>query len=502
MPTRPNVVLILTDQQRADFSGREGFPLDTTPFADELAEGGVWFDRAYTTSPLCSPARTSLLTGRFPSAHRVRENPGAADAVFTDDLFSVLRRAGYATALVGKNHTYLTADDVDYHELFMHGGGLGTDRTDEERRFDSWLTGLRHRTPGEAAPFPAELQGPHRIVTAAQRWVDSLEGRPFFLLLSFPEPHNPYQVSEPYFSLFRPEDAPPRHYDDRALTDRSLSWRYLRRLGEAADPDYAHVIGRARASYCGMLRLIDDQVRRLVDHLDGRSLRDRTLLFVTADHGDFAGEYGLLRKGAELPEVLVRIPLVVNGPGVLARPDAHPAHVSLADLAPTVFEATGVEPTGTGIQGRSLWPLLTGRNYPADEFASAYAEQGMGGLPYADADVPAPMPGLGAADDEYDFDELNAVTQSGQRRMVRASEWKLVADNLGVMQLYHLPSDPYETRNLWDEPSGAGVRDRMLQELVQWMLRAEDPLPVPTRGYARKRDRRNYRTPYRPRRSR
>lgn len=495
MADRPNVVLILTDQQRADLCRREGFALDTTPYLDELADDGVWFDRAYTTAPLCCPARTSLLTGRYPTAHRVRENPGVRAAVHAGDLVGTLREAGYATALVGKDHTYLRPEDVDYYEPFGHGGGLGPARTADERRFDEWLTGLRHTTPTEPAPFPAELQGPHRIVSAATRWVGSLGDRPFLLVLSFPEPHNPYQVPEPYFSMFPPERVPPPRHDDQALEGRSAAWRYLRRLGQAAHADYADAIARTRASYCGMLRLLDDQIRRFVEFLDERALRDDTLLFATSDHGDYAGEYGLVRKGAELPEVLTRVPLVVNGPGVATHPGAHSAHVSLADIAPTVFEAVCVDPP-PGVQGRSLWPLLRGEDYPVAEFASAYAEQGIGGLPYADGDVPSTLPGLGGPDDGYDFDELNAVTQSGQRRMVRAGDWKLVVDNVGDGQLYHLPSDPYEVTNLWHDERHAAVRARLLHELTQWMLRAEDPLPVPPGGYRRKWDRRNYRAPY------
>src|SRR5690348_18493662 len=101
----------MTDQHRADVHARNGFPLDTMPFVDGLAANGVWFDRAYTTSPLCCPARTSLLTGRWPSAHRVTQNPAASLAVYGTDLFQVAKRAGYATALIGKNHTYLTGSD-------------------------------------------------------------------------------------------------------------------------------------------------------------------------------------------------------------------------------------------------------------------------------------------------------------------------------------------------------------------------------------------------------
>ena len=496
MPSLPNIVIVLTDQQRADLTAREDFGLDTTPFLDELAGRGAWFDRAYTTAPLCCPARTSLLTGRYPAAHRVRENPGVDQAVFHQDLFQVLREQGYATALIGKNHSYVTPADVDFYDPYMHGGGESEDRTPEEREFDRWLTNLRHRTPDEASPFPVELQCPSRIVSSAQRWISSLDGRPFALLLSFPEPHNPYQVPEPYFSLFPPEHLPPLRTDASALETKSVAWRFLRRLGESADRDYGTRIPRARANYLGMLRLIDDQVRRFAGFLENSGMLDDTITVATADHGDYVGEYGLQRKGSELPEVLTRIPLLFAGPGIRRQLGPRPAHVSIADIFPTICDLLGLE-LPAGVQGRSLWPLLAGQPHDPDEFRSAYAEQGMGGLPYEWADIGQPMPGLGRAEQHFDFDELNAVTLSGQRRMVRRGDFKIVVDNLGAGQLYHLPTDPYELENLWDRPEHAESRSSLLLELAQWMMRAEDPLPIPENGYPRKADRRNFLAPYR-----
>lgn len=481
MRRSPNVVVVMTDQHRADHCRREGFALDPTPFADELAAQGAWFDRAYTTSPLCSPARTSMLTGRYPTAHRVRENPGRADAVRAGDLVTVLRAQGYATALVGKNHTYLTPSDVDAYLPYDHGGACGR-AAGAGHAFDAWLTGLRHRTSTAPTPFPVELQNPYRIVSEAVEWVDGLGDRPFFLWLSFPEPHNPYQVPEPYFSMFPPDEPPPVRAGVEALAGRSFAWRYLRMLGERAHADYGAMIPRARSNYLGMLRLVDDQLRRFVGYLDKTGRRADTLLVVTADHGDYVGEYGLVRKGAELPEVLTRIPLLVNGPGVAGGRGTLPAHVSIADVLPTVCSAVGAD-TPAGVQGRDMWPLLTGAD--AVGFDSAYAEQGVGGRAYTAADVPEPLPGLGVPDGPYDFDELNAVTQGGSRRMVRKGDWKLVLDAAGAGQLYDLRDDPFELRDLWCAPEHLAVRCDLLVDLARWTMTAEDPLPIPDEGYPR-----------------
>ena len=110
--TKPNIVLIITDQQRADLCGREGFPLPVTPYADSLASQSVWFNKAYTAAPASAPARCSLLSGRYPSATHVRTNHNIPDAYYEKDMLDMLKENGYRTALIGKNHTYRKAAEA------------------------------------------------------------------------------------------------------------------------------------------------------------------------------------------------------------------------------------------------------------------------------------------------------------------------------------------------------------------------------------------------------
>ena len=496
MATRPNIVIIMTDQQRADVSKREGFKLDTTPFLDSLATQGTWFNRAYTTMPACLPARVSMLTGRYPSATHARTNHNGEDAFFETDLHEVMAREGYRTALCGKNHSHVGADRMDYCFPLGHHGGSGGNRTDSEIAFDEYLAGLRMRADFDAAPYGVEVQCPFRAVSAAMHWIDGLshDADPFFLWLSLPEPHNPYQVPEPYFSMFPPDTLPPTLSDRSALDAKGFKYQWLRHIGETAFPDYAEQLPRARSNYLGMLRLIDDQVRRFFGYLDSKGLRDETIVIFLSDHGDYVGEYGLVRKGAELPEVLIRIPFVVVGSDVLASDKPHPAHATTADVMPTICEAIGTD-IPRGVQGRSLWPLLTGEEYPEEEFDSAYSEHGFGGLHYtADDDFSPHGDGLHPA---IGFNELNSWSQSGTMRAIRQGDWKLVFDMQEHGQLYNLAEDPVELDNLFDQPDYADVQSRMLAKLLGWTLRAQDPLPHPRRRYRFKSDRRNYWSPYR-----
>lgn len=494
MTTRPNIVIIMTDQQRADVSKREGFSLDTTPFLDNLATQGTWFNHAYTSMPVCLPARVSMLTGRYPSATHTRTNHNEEDAFYATDLYDLLQNEGYKTALCGKNHSHLTAERMDYHFELSHRGSSAADRTTDEKAFDAYLVELQSGADFDPTPFGIETQCLHRAVSAAIDWVDSVKDDPFFLWLSFPEPHNPYQVPEPYFSMFPPESLPPTLSDESALDAKGFKFQWLRHIGETAFPDYAEQLPRARANYFGMLRLIDDQVRRFFTFLDSQQLRENTLVIFLSDHGDYVGEYGLVRKGAELPDVLTRIPFLVVGPGVVEAKEPHPAHISIVDIMPTICEVIGVD-IPHGVQGRSLWPLLAGQDYPAQEFASAYAEHGFGGLHYtAEDDFDPNEDGLNPT---VYFDELNGWSQSGSMRMVRKDDWKLIFDMQGRGQLYHLSDDPVELNNLYGHPECAEVQAEMMAELMTWILRAQDPLPYPHRRYQFKSDPHNYWEPHR-----
>jgi len=489
---RPNIVIIMTDQQQAGLCAREGYPLDTTPFLDSLARQGAWFNRAYTVNPTCAPARVSLFTGRFPSATRVRCNHNLADAFYETDLTAVLKDQGYTTALSGKNHSHLREGrDLDYASHYGHGGGSGEGRTDAEMAFDTWLTGLRHQTALDPTPFPVELQGPCRAVRDAESLIDSIDReQPFFLWLSFAEPHNPFQIPEPYYSMFPPDSIPAPRNTAADIARKNYPWRKNHQLWLDYLPDYDAQTARAPSNYHGMLRLIDDQIKRFVGFLDDRGLRENTLLVFLSDHGDFCGQYNVMRKGPEMPEELIRIPLLFNGPGIVASETPRDDFVSLVDVMPTLCDMLGVA-LPPGVQGRSLWPMLTGGDYPEAEFESVYAEHGYGGLFVNDDDGIDPND-EGAYGRGCTYDCLNTWTQCGTLRMLRRGQWKLLYDMMGNGQLYDLANDPGEKENLFGSAKHAEIEHKLLAELLAWTLRAQDPLPHPRHRYRFKTHPRNY----------
>jgi arylsulfatase A-like enzyme len=477
MLNKPNIILIMTDQQQARACRREGFSLDTTPCQDRLAEDGIWFDRGYTTAPICLPARVSLMTGRYPSAHRCQTNQQAADVCATDNLPEILRRGGYATARIGKNHSHLGRDNFDHHFHLSHHGGHGSDapRTEEETAFDDWIVALRHGVAMEPAPFPVEATTPARAVTETCRWIDTVRTQPLFVWLSIPEPHNPYYVPEPYFSLFHPDDLPPPIADAEAGASKGAPYRQLQKLEKMGMPDIDERMARYRTNYYAMLRLIDDQIARLLEHLEKQDLRDDSLIVYTSDHGDYVGDYGLMRKGAGVSESLMRIPFICSGAGVKKQGRSN-AHVSLVDILPTLCEATG-RPLPVDVQGRSLWPLLQGESRPPDEFAGGMAEQGFGGRQWTDDDDIDPAPY--STDSPIHFHELNPMVQSGSARMLRSGDWKLVLHESGDGELYNLDEDPAELNNRFDDPACASTRGELALELARRLTQFQPANPNP-----------------------
>lgn len=481
MSKKPNIVIVMSDQQRADLRKSRGYALDTMPFLDSWAEKGVDFGCAYTPNPTCMPARVSMFTGRYASCHHVRTNHNARDAYYTEDLLDVVKKAGYRTALCGKNHSHHKVEDFDFHETCGHLGYEGEENTThEEIAFADYLCSTKHMEMHQPSPGGVEVQHPYRNVSSALKFMDETpREQPFFAWVSFAEPHNPYQVPEPYFDMFPPESLP-KVTGPEVLEGKGARYPWLRGVWEKVlGDDIEQRILRARSNYHGMLRLIDDQFRRLIEGMDARGLTENTIVIYLSDHGDYVGEYGLIRKGADLPDVLTHIPLAMRGPGITGQGIRSDVCVNIVDLLPTLCEMIGEE-IPFGVQGRSITSILNGKNdYPSKEFSVAYSESGFSGLYWNDKDG-LTLPEEGACLPDYStFDCLNTWTQCGQVRMARKGDWKIQADMLGTVYLYNLAEDPREVHNLANDPAYTDVKADMLLELTAAMLRASDPLPAP-----------------------
>lgn len=474
---RPNIILIIADQRHYGLSKATGYPLDTSPTLDRLQRKGIGLQNHYCTTPLCVPSRISMLTGRWPEAHHVRMNLDAHDAYFEKDLYQVAKSRGYRTGLSGKNHTYLKAADVDVWKEFSHDAGyMAPDAAPGSKDFETWIKSLHFNMAMAPSPYPLETQLPYRIVSEAVNFIDSSGADPFLLQVSFPEPHDPEQVPAPYWNMFPPESIPARAAGPEALKSMGDRAQWEFRLQQDNFPDTETQWRRYVSNYLGALRMLDDQIRRLVEHVESRGLMKKTVMIFTSDHGDYVMNYGLGRKGVGLYEDLTHIPQMWWGYGVTPARGMETAFTSMADLMPTLCEVMGAE-IPHGVQGRSLWPLLRGEEYPAQEFRSVYCGVGLGGLYYEAGDnIPTSI----ATDPNRkgSWDELNKVTMSGNQKMVRMGHWKLIYDMMGYGALYNLQDDPHELTNLFGKPQHAEIQASLMAELTMWIIRTQDALPT------------------------
>ena len=471
-----NIVLICCDALRGGLGKAAGMPFDVNPCLDRLAAAGTSFRHAYCTMPLCVPSRISMLTGRWPDAHRVRMNLAAPDAVFTKDIYQVAREAGYKTGLAGKNHTYLKPSDADFWREYGHEGGhRDADAPTEVSEFEEWLKKLDMNVSQKATPYPLEVQLSYRIVSDAIGFVRQANGTPFFLQISFPEPHGPIQVPKPYWDMFDPARMPFPKPSAEALAKLGYRMQWLSRLEEDGSGGNHGEWRRYLSNYFGAIRMVDDQIARFLGVLDEMGLKQRTLIVFVADHGDFMMQYGVGRKGVGLSEALTHIPMIWSGGGLPSSQTNTSDLVSMADLMPTLCDAME-QSIPEGVQGRSLWKTLHGDTTQHKQFESVYTSAGLGGLYYDDADDP-PLSIGEAPKNHHLWDTLNMVTQSGNQKMVRVGDWKLIYDMMGYGQLYHLLTDPYELNNRFGQASATAFQSKLMQELVRWTIYTENTIP-------------------------
>jgi arylsulfatase A-like enzyme len=524
--SRPNFLLFITDQHRADFLGCYGHPVLRTPHIDSIAARGTAFDRFYVASPVCQPNRASLMTGRMPSVHDVRSNgiPLSMDAVTFVDL---LRDAGYKTALVGKSHlqnftghapiikrppprdgfhepsaglTQSLRDHLaepkyeqetpDYWKrpgakvqtpfygfdhvtlVRAHGDEPGGD-------YDRWLDGRDSKAknllgPDKSLPhdytvpqanrtaIPAELYATAFLGDRACAYLDEADDEaPFFLMVSFPDPHHPFNPPGKYWDMYKPEQFPvpeafqrndwtPPALVSNIIKDREAGKANLTGMGTIGVS--AREAQEARALTCGMIACIDDAIGAVLGALDNSGKRDDTVVIFTSDHGDHLGDHRLLLKGAEQYQSIVRVPFIWSDPKAPGSPKRTDALASTMDIGSTVLERARIEPA-SGVQAKSLLPVLGGTAV-RDAVFIQYDHQASN----PGTSVPARVHSL--IDDRYRLSVFHGT---------------------GWGELYDLQNDPGEFDNLWDDPAHAKVRATMAEKLLLTEIEHVDRVPLPTR---------------------
>jgi len=481
---QPNVLLIMTDQQKRDSLSVYGNPVCNTPNLERLASEGVTFDYAFTPYPVCVPSRVMTFTGRYSHATRSRANTilMQPDQVHLVDL---LRESGYATALSGKNHCFPTEDLAKFDYVWECGHGGPADPPDEvaanAKQFirDSKIN--PHCWGTAKNPNPPESLGTALTVSHAIDFLDNRPSdRPFFLWCSIADPHTPLQTAEPYASMYDPAIVPIPEQRDDELADKPMA-QQLDGKALCSDLVSEEDIRRVTSMYYGMNTYIDTEVGRLLDHLDASGLREDTLIVYVSDHGEYLGEHRMIRKSKALYDCLTRIPLIVSLPGQTHSDTRSDAFVEIVDLMPTILDIAGLDQHDT-IQGRSLLPILKGEATESRD--AVFAEHGIespdGALRTHTFDDLEDTP---TSPTSPDFAPRQKKGDLGPIKSVRTRDWKLVYyPGNAEGELYDLNQDPGELVNLWGQPQHASLQADLTARILDWCIQTEDRRPRIAKG--------------------
>lgn len=482
LATQPNVLIVMTDQQKATSSHLYGSTFCETPSLQRLANEGTLFENAFTPHPLCVPARVSFWLSQWPHTHGARRNQtmmprGANHAA------RVWHDHGYRLGLIGKNHCFEAREDIDLFDTWLplgHGGPEGQPGSEWYRPLDGVQAAMALRRAVEpqnprfgyaALDYPPEDHSTDLIAGQTIRFLEERGADPFALWVSLPDPHEPWMGPAEYAALFPPDriDLPPWPDDefDETAPERN---RVLHHMLGVRDDRIEDVYG-LMAVYYGMVRQIDDALGRILDALERLGLRDDTIVVFCSDHGDFMGEHAMQCKGGVFYDCLTRVPLVISWPGVVPAGVRDGGMANLVDIMPTLFALQGIE-IPTAMHGRPL-PTATDAA-PRD---ATFSEYGAGGPLFTLDDLRAMPRPWGR---KTLIDSLQAREAEGRRKMARTKEWKYVHDPMGDRdELYDLAADPWELRNVVDEPANAPVVADLALRLADWSVETEDATPVP-----------------------
>lgn len=465
MQNQPNIVFIITDQQRYDTIAALGFPHVDTPNLDRLANEGAYLTGCYAAAPSCVPARASLFSGYYPHTTGVLNNAASWQNGWIADLAS----AGYDCVNIGKMHTqpmdapagFRARRVVENKDRSMAKRGREFvdewDKAIAKAGFDKPGLPSYGLLPDYASslgafdwPLPRELHSDVFVGATAADWISEKKiDAPFFLQVGFPGPHPPYDPPKEDVTPYLNRDLKIRPMPPEDLATQPEAFQKLAAKHAAGDHDAVrHKIDadvaerhRQRAYYLANVTLIDTEVGRIIDALEDAGELENTIIVFTSDHGDSLGDHGHSQKWTMYEEV-IRLPLIIWGPKHFSAKGPINGLIQHMDIAPTLFDLAGIA-------------FPEGRE--AISFASA-----LNGAPFAGRDAVFCEQGR---DVVFQFSDFVS--------MIRTQRWKYVHfidEDYG--QLFDLQADPHEEHNLWSDPGQRETRRDLHNKLTNWRIRS------------------------------
>ena len=467
--SKPNILFIITDQQRYDTISAQGFPHVDTPNLDRLIREGVCFTNNFVTSASCGPSRASLFNGYYPHTTGIYRNADLWQHSWIENLAD----DGYYCVNIGKMHTSPYETPLGFHERFVVEN---KDRYLEGRYFfDRWDLALQAK--GYVKPqreiyrkrpdykerlgafeweLPEELHPDFYVGDLATWWIRTKpKTEPLFLQIGFPGPHPPYDPIPRYLKPYMNRDLkilkttreeldalpPPQkacNIHNTEVDHDSIAW--------TLNPTREQ-LHRVRAHYLANVTMIDEKVGQILIALEEEGYLENTVVIYTSDHGDGLGDHGRIQKWC-MYDIITRTPLIVWGPKYFKGGQVIDDLVQQFDIAPVIHELAGAKGPDSW-ESKSLMPLLRGeKTAPHREYVFA----------------------------EQRSDALNSgLSETEFMTMVRSKDWKLV-HYLGNQsgELYDLKKDPNEQKNLWINSDYNAKKEELLRVLLNWRMRSDN----------------------------
>ncbi|MDP7239058.1 MAG: sulfatase-like hydrolase/transferase [Candidatus Latescibacteria bacterium] len=448
MNSYPNILLLMTDQQRWDAMGCSGGWIET-PHMDRIAAEGMRFTQCVTTSPVCISARTSMATGLYPHHTGVWNNMEYTLPPETLTWMQTIREAGYRTSLFGKTHLHPHKGDLRDREHLMHGYGL--DDVDEIGGPRASTRVLSHMTAawqdhGLWEAYQQDFKDrfanrPHMVRPSslplawyadvyvgqqASRYLKNYDRQePWFCWVSFGGPHEPWDTPAAYANRYDPGKMPAPASRPEGRSDRPRG-TIDQRFEQAPQLDPGDV-GAMRADYAGNVTLIDDQIGHILSVIEQRGELDNTVIVLTSDHGEHNGDAGLIYKETFL-DGAVRVPLLIRTPDSGLAGSVSNTMVEWFDVGPTLVDLAGGEITHAQ-DARSLGPVLGDLEQPHRE---------------------------------------ESISEYRQECMMMTPEWKIAINaEQEVYLLFDRSHDPYELKNLAGHPEYTDIEKTCLHRLQE-----------------------------------
>ena len=432
---RPNLLVIHTDQQSRWTIGAYGGTTISTPNIDRLAKEGALFTDFFTNSALCTPSRGCLVTGRYPHSHGAWTN----DVPLNNNEITfaeTLRKSGYITGYAGKWHLDGTPRPGWVHPQRCFGF--------QDNR---WMFNRGHwkkiESRGSDNPrvfYAGEAMGDEESYTTdwlKDRTIEFLQencNSPFCYMVSIPDPHAPFPVRSPYDTMFSPDEMPiPANFADANIADWAKNCQDQHY--NLNDPERETKLRKQRALYCGMVKLIDDCVGKILNELERLDILDNTIVVFTSDHGDYLGQHGLFGKNM-MYEDAYRIPMIIRYPEKIKAGTVIDSIFSTVDFQPTILGLMEA-PLSNREQGHDGSTILAGKTIPEWK-NEAYL--------YRDKDI------AGIVTKEYWF-----------ARHIN-----------GEKVLFDRNRDPWELNNIAEPPSMSDIVEKLTAKLAEHHINMPD----------------------------